>query len=163
MKHFKVILVGLAVVSTALNSCVKEKDFPVTPAIEFKQYNEFGRDSADCIIKFKDGDGDIGVMEGDTVPDLRMKYLYFDTTTNSFLPLDNDLTNLGFDTLFSDYRVPNLTPNGQYKALDGEIKVKLRSTPIYDPTHFRVKWEITLKDRAGHISNTVTTNEIILP
>jgi len=163
MKHFKIRLFSSLLVVAGLNSCVKEKDFPTTPAIEFKQYDSYGRDSANCIIKFKDGDGDIGVLDGDSIADLKMKYLYYDTITASFLPLDYDLTNATFDTLFADYRVPNLTPDGQYKALDGEIKVKLRSLPIYDPTHFKVKWEITLKDRAGNKSNIVSTNEIDLP
>ena len=163
MKQFKIISFGLIVLSIGLTSCVKEKNFPAIPSIEFKQYDNYGRDSANCIIKFKDGDGDIGVLEGDTIPDLKMKYLYYDTASHTFLPLDYDLTNLTFDTLFADYRVPNLTPDGQYKALDGEIKVKLRSLPIYDPTHYKVKWEIRLKDRAGNTSNTVSTDEINLP
>lgn len=163
MKHFKTISFSIIILATGWSSCVKEKNFPVTPALEFKEYNAFGRDSANCIIKFKDGDGDIGVLDGDSIPDLRMKYLYYDTISASFLPLDYDITNATFDTLFFEYRVPNITPDGQYKALDGEIKVKLRALPIYDPTHFKVKWEITLKDRAGHLSNKVSTNEIVLP
>ena len=63
------------------------------------------------------------------------------------------------DTLFYSYRVPNITPDGQYKALEGTIKARLRSAPLYYPTHQTIKFEIRLRDRAGNLSNIVTTNE----
>ncbi len=91
-----------------------------------------------------------------------MKYLFKDTD-GLFHPYDYDNTNTTFDTLFYEYRTPYLTPDGQYKALDGEIKARLRSAPLYAPSHTVVKFEITLRDRAGHLSNMVTTNEISVP
>ena len=89
-----------------------------------------------------------------------MKYLYKDTIDNIFKPYDANLATPQMDTLFYSYRVPNLTPDGQYKALDGEIRAKLRAAPIYYPLHKTVKFEITLRDRTGNISNKVETNEI---
>lgn len=164
MKHFTSIGLFSLILTIVLSSCVKEKNFPIEPAITFKSFNTFGGDdSADCIIKFKDGDGDIGVQEGDTSADLKMKYLYFDTTDLEYKPMDSSLADTTFDTLFYMYRVPYITPDGQYKALDGEIKVKLRAPPIYGIGHDKVKFEITLKDRAGHQSNMVTTGEINVP
>jgi hypothetical protein len=162
MKHFTVISIVL-LLGSGLGSCVKEKDFPATPQIEFKEYIAYGDDSADCIIKFKDGDGDIGVLDGDTTPDLRMKYFYFDTTSMSYQAYDYIIADTNFDTLIYPYLIPNITPDGQYKALDGEIKIKLRAAPLYGIGHQKVKFEIRMNDRAGHISNTVTTNEIIVP
>ncbi len=153
----------VAIISVLLVSCIKERDFPVEPSIEFKQYIAYGRDSADCIISFKDGDGDIG-NNVTSDPDFILKYLYKDLTTGVFKPYDLDAsTPTIMDTLFYNYRVPNITPDGQYKSLEGEIKAKLRSAPLYFPTHKIVKFEITLRDRAGHLSNRVTSNEIILP
>ena len=163
MKQYTLISFVFLILAAGLNSCVKEKNFPVEPAIEFKNYVLYGHDSADCIIKFKDGDGDIGVMDGDTVPDLRMKYFYFDTVSMAYQPYDQTVADTTFDTLIYTYLIPNITPDGQYKALDGEIKVKLRAAPIYGIGHQKVKFEINLTDRAGHMSNTVTTNEIIVP
>jgi hypothetical protein len=165
MKHLVYILFFVLVVSSILPSCIKEKQFSIIPAIEFKQYITYGLDSADCIIKFKDGDGDIGILDGDTTSpnDFRMKYLYLDTLSHTFKPYNANLGSSTFDTLFYSYRVPNITPTGQYKALDGEIKAKLRSAPLYGPGHTVVKFEITLRDRAGHLSNMVTTNEITVP
>lgn len=164
MKHFKYIslfsLVGLILVS----SCVKEKNFPPEPEIEFVSYTAYGIDSADCVISFKDGDGDIGILEGDTAAkdDFKLKYLY-KGADSQFHPFDMIDTTPEMDTLFYSYRVPDITPEGQYKALEGQIKAKLRSSPVYFPGHQVVKFEIRLTDRAGHQSNTVTTNEIVIP
>jgi hypothetical protein len=163
MKQITYISLGLLLTAGIFSSCVKEKDFPDEPIIEFKEYISYNADSADCVIKFKDGDGDIGLLTGDTIADLRMKYLYKDTSTGIFMPYDYILTDTIFDTLFYEYKCPNLTPDGQYKALDGEIKAKLRAAPLYGLGHETVKFEITLRDRAGHISNVVSTNEIDVP
>ena len=164
MKDFKYILIIAVTGISLFSACVKEKTFPPQPVIEFKQYISHGLDSADCIIAFKDGDGDIGILPDDTITpnDFKMKYLYKDVD-GIFKPFDVIDTTAAMDTLFYSYRVPNLTPDGQYKALDGEIRAKLRAAPIYFPGHHTVKFEITLRDRAGHVSNMVSTNEISVP
>jgi len=161
MKHFKiysfvVLLAGLLL----LASCVKEKSFPPQPSIEFLSYQAYSNDSADCNISFKDGDGDIGNMEGDTTVNMKFKYLYLDTLDHTFKPYDYIDTNTGFDTLFYTYIIKDITPTGQYKALQGQIRAKLRAAPLYFPTHKVVKFEIRMRDRSGNWSNTVTTNEI---
>ena len=154
----------LIVLISFFTSCVKEKDYPPEPIIEFVQYIKYGLDSADCIISFQDGDGDIGKLPGDSQSpdDFKMKYLY-KGTDNLFHPFDAIDSTSVMDTLFYSYRVPNLTPDGQYKALNGDIIAKLRVPPIYVPGHTIVKFEISLTDRAGHKSNVVTSNEITLP
>jgi hypothetical protein len=153
-----------------MTTCIKEKNFSPIPAIVFERYvsyvsnNNLGTpndDSAYCYIKFKDGDGDIGFLAGDTttLTDLTMKYWY-KSTDGTFLPRDSKPATLAMDTLFYTYRVPNITPDGQYKALDGEITIKLRTQPLYYPSDKVVKFDIILTDRAGHKSNMVETNEI---
>lgn len=161
MKHFIYISLLVLLIVTSTTSCVKEKQFPPQPVIEFEKFVSYGNDSADCFIKFKDGDGDIGILPGDAISedDLKMKYLYKHPTTGIFTPIDSSFGTAPFDTLFYSYRVPNITPDGQYKALDGQIKIKLRTSPLFGP-HTIVKFEITLKDRSGNKSNMVSTNEI---
>ncbi len=161
MKTYKVILFASVIITILITSCAKEKSFPPEPKIEFLHYVKYANDSADCIISFKDGDGDIGIEQGDTISkdDFVMKYLYKGTDGN-FHPFDIVDTTAVMDTLFYSYRIPYLTPDGQYKALDGEIKAKLRVPPIYVPGHTIVKFEIYIRDRAGHMSNRVQTNEI---
>jgi hypothetical protein len=160
MKHFIYISVFALLIAASVSSCVREKSFPPQPVIEFEKFETFGHDSANCYIKFKDGDGDIGIHAGDNLSpdDLKMKYLYKDVN-GVFQPVDSSFGTPHFDTLFYSYRVPDITPNGQYKALDGEIKIKLRTAPLFGP-HSIVKFEIRLTDRAGNKSNIVSTNEI---
>ncbi len=161
MKHFRYILFSVILIGVSISSCVKEKSFPPQPVIKFKKFTLYHNDSADCIIEFKDGDGDIGILAGDTTSedDLKMKYFY-KASDGTFKPYDEDPGTAFFDTLFYSYRVPDITPDGQYKALDGEIKIKLRAAPLFNPAHTIVKFEITLRDRAGNKSNMVTTDEI---
>lgn len=162
MKHLFYILFFLAIVGTSISSCMKEKHFPPEPVIAFDKFVTYDNDSADCFITFKDGDGDIGIYNGDAASDddLKMKYLFKDPN-GVFVPVDSSFGTPQFDTLFYSYRVPNITPDGQYKALDGGIKIKLRTQPLFGP-HSVVKFEITLRDRAGHKSNMVSTSEIIV-
>lgn len=162
MKQFIYISFFLVIIATSITSCVKEKQFPPQPVIEFVKFVSYGNDSADCFINFKDGDGDIGILPGDAISadDLKMKYLHKEPG-GVFIPVDSSFGTSQFDTLFYSYRVPNITPDGQYKALDGEIKIKLRTAPLFGP-HTLVKFEITLRDRAGHKSNMVSTNEIVV-
>jgi hypothetical protein len=162
MKLINYIFLFLFTGTVFLSSCVKEKNFPPEPTIEFLRYQKYGSDSADCVISFKDGDGDIGITEGDTASedDFKMKYLYKGADGN-YHPFDAIDSTAAMDTLFYSYRVPNITPEGQYKALEGEIKAKLRSSPLYFPGHTSIKFEIRLRDRSGNWSNIVTSNEII--
>ena len=160
----------LFIILASAMSCVKEKQFPREPVIEFSDFISYVGalntvDSADCIIKFTDGDGDVGLFEGDTISpaNLRMKYLYKNLTDGKFYPMDAIDSTTVLDTLFFDYRIPSLTPDGQYKALDGTIKTKLRTSPVFFPGHKVVKFEIVLTDRAGNKSNMIYTNEINIP
>lgn len=161
MKHFKYTLFFIIPASFWLVSCVKESNFPTRPVIKFESFELFGNDSAKCIISFTDGDGDIGFSDNDTTAnsDLKMKYLYKESD-GKFYPFDANSGTTEFDTLFYNNRVPDITPDGQYKALEGKIEVKLTSAPLFNPLHEIVKFEITLTDRAGHVSNTVFTNPI---
>jgi hypothetical protein len=161
MKLFKHIVPVLFSCLLILSACVKEKNFPPEPKIEFLRYDAFGTDSANCVISFKDGDGDIGIVDGDTVSadDFQMKYLY-KGTDGQFHPFDAIDSTAAMDTLFYSYRVPDITPEGQYKALEGEIKAKLRSHPLYFPGHTDIRFEIRLRDRAGNWSNIVTSSDI---
>jgi len=168
MKHFVYIIIFLAVIS----SCKKEPTFAPVPVIAFEKFVAYNADSADCYITFKDGNGQIGNLIGDTTFNLVLEYLH--KVNGTFVPY---ITNIGgqpiqssvnrfgkpTDTLFYPYQIPNLTPTGQYQAIQGEIKVKLRTAPVFSPTDSVVKFSITLWDRNGNQSNTVTTDEIIVP
>jgi len=146
-------------------ACVKEKNYPTQPVIKFENFTQFGSDSAHVIISFTDGDGDVGLAQGDTTGDFKstskyyynfyLRYLY-KQTDGSFKAYENAPN----DTLDYKYRIPTLIPAEQQKrALSGEIKVKL-----YDPyaIHDTIQFDIYVIDRALHKSNVVNSGTLIL-
>jgi hypothetical protein len=152
-------LICMAFVLFTVSACKKENQLSVIPKITFKEYIAYGIDSADCYISFEDGDGDIGSSQEPKKTNLRMLYLY-KNEAGAFVPYDAVPGTLEFDTLYYDYTVPYATSEGQFKAIEGDILIKLRSAPLYNPIHKIVRFDITLWDRAGNKSNTVSTNEI---
>ena len=163
MKLNRLAISALILLFAFFSACVKESSFPDVPVIAFERFELINSDTANCYISFTDGDGDVGILDNDTVsePDLVMKYLYKDTD-GEFKAYDANPGTSEFDTLFYNNRIPNLTSIGQFKALEGEIQIKLRSSPIFSPFHEVVMFEIRMRDRAGNWSNTVFTDEIIV-
>jgi hypothetical protein len=153
------LVLGLALVWSA---CLKKEEFPPEPAITFKSLEQFG-DSASLTITFTDGDGDIGLDEGDT--------------GGSFGPGGANYHNLllGFDALTNgvwaevplqlplNYRIPRITPSGQNKALSGEIAVALKPWPIIPGSEGdTVRFDIRLVDRALNSSNEASTGSVVV-
>ncbi|HXC03123.1 MAG TPA: hypothetical protein VNZ86_00150 [Bacteroidia bacterium] len=146
-------------------SCKQVENFPVIPQITFESLKTYGYDSAICKITFVDGDGDIGLDPFMTQPpfdttsryynDLFLK-LYWDSLGIWKVGLKPNLHTGIYDTIQSRFRIPNLTPNGQAKALKGEIKVKLFAP--YSIPGQRFKYSIRLYDRALHASNIVESD-----
>ena len=151
-----------------LSSCIREKSYPIIPAIKFKSFTHFGLDSANVIISFTDGDGDIGLSQGDTTGDFNSKSKYYYNFYARYLYKAVDGTFKTFQTALGDtldykYRIPKLlTGQEQRKALSGEIKVKLYSPLTQDTSIHFIQYDIFIIDRALHKSNTVNTGTLIL-
>ncbi len=176
MKNQFSILLILFILVAFISSCVKEKNFPSAPVITFKDITNKKVSTTDglttlsgidCTIKFTDGDGDVGVSSTDPIPDLKVVY-QFKGIDGKFHPYDNSTTS-GFDTLNFPYRIPDITPQGQYKALEGEIKIQLRGEPLFpfyplvplQNATFRLA--IIMRDRANHYSDWVYSDEVTNP
>lgn len=148
----------LAITSIALYSCVKKTTYNTVPEIEYKEFYPYVGDSALIQIKFTDGDGDIGVSQGDSTRTIWVNYYYRDTVTNKYRGFYDNFNN---DTLKTGYIVK--APNDSYKGkpISGELLVKLQqfrhSKKIKD-----LKYVIYLYDNAGNKSNVVTTPAIIV-
>ncbi|MBK6755997.1 MAG: hypothetical protein IPG69_20975 [Flavobacteriales bacterium] len=155
------LLLGVAMV---LGACLKTDEFPEEPIIRFKEFTTTG-DSAALTIFFTDGDGDIGLGQGDTLPPYdTMPYVF-----NLFVEYE-ELQNgvwvpfTGFTFPFLHQRVPVITPTGQNKTLEGEITYRFTDWPTIPNTPWdTVRYTVKLVDRALHESNIVRTVEIILP
>jgi hypothetical protein len=143
---FFILTIGL--VYSSFNSCIKPPDYGEVPVIEYKSIsadtvNE-NTDSLIIVFSFTDGDGDVGPTDDQ------------DSTINLFL-IDSR------DNSIKEYQLPNITPGGNVKAISGEVTVKVESFACQPGNEFdQMTYTIQIKDRAGHLSNTINTDPITI-
>ncbi len=131
-----------------LSSCSEDEEplLDVIPKITLKSVEpdtvvQFV-DSIRMVIEYEDGDGDIGYWNADSLPlavhDLR-------------------LVNPDY------FYVRPLTPDSNSLAITGTIGITIRNTFLLgNGSSETTRFEIKLKDRAGHWSNTLTTPEVTI-
>lgn len=140
-------------------ACIKRKTYSNTPEIEYKAFYPYPGDSADFVIKFNDGDGDIGTDDGDTTKTFYVNYYYKDTVTGKYVGYFSPFLN---DTLRTGYIIKK--PSNEYlgKPISGEISVRLQQYR-HSKKIKHVKYVTYLFDKKGKKSNVVTTPEITVP
>ena len=157
MKYFILILFAFPF----FIGCVDPPDFPVEPQIDFigmskdsMQQSVFQEDSIIISISYTDGDGDLG---------------HNDTTRDAFF-ID---TRSGF--LENAFILPFVPEEGAGNGISGEIAFKLYTTccvypnnvipPCVPSSQYPIDtliFEVYIRDRAGHESNRIFTDPIIL-
>ena len=166
--------------SLFLVACKENEIYPIVPSIVFKDaYVLFDQNNMDSLIvlvfSYKDGDGDIGLDGGDTLPPYNPDTLgYNHSILNRFYNnvwidyyekrnsiYTKPLIPSTSDTVYKDVRVGNLTPQGSHKAIRGDIQVQFfpSSYPLRADT---IKLKARLIDRALHISNEVESPDLYL-
>jgi hypothetical protein len=157
----RVLLIISASLIFILASCMKEKEFPIEPNIEFNNFTKVvippDTIPAQLIlsIRFTDGDGDIGLYEHET----EAPYDY-----NLFIEIYRIENNLPSLIIFPDTtttfnsRIPLIEENEGEKPIEGMIEYNfdyslLRSFLLADTIAF----DVSIKDRALHQSNTIRT------
>jgi hypothetical protein len=168
---FSYNLILLFMLSLPLAGCSdQEIGFSDVPAIELVRVEQFkdvkGKDSILAItFSYKDGDGDIGLTDGDTFPPFHAGSLYqynllveiWEYSEGRRIPI----LDPGNDTMNFSRRIPDLQPTGKIKEISGDITVRYDSRPLilYPDT---IQCELTLADRSLNLSNTIRTGLIIL-
>lgn len=155
MKSFSKKLFLVIIAGCFFSSCLKKTEYPVEPIIKYVDFIPSG-DSARFIFSFTDGDGDIGLLQSDTVApyDYNMFLKYFEKENGVFVEIP---TAVPFN-----YRIPVITPEGQNKTLEGEIAIRINF--YYNPfsAFDTIKYSAYIMDRALNKSNTIETREIIV-
>ena len=149
----------------SLWGCGHREVFPVEPHIEFvrldKIDNGTGVDNqADLVIYFEDGDGDIGLDETDTdsIFAIGSEY-YYDFFIHYYEKQDGVWTEVELPTPLHA-RLPHLSENVP-EAIKGEITITTFINNYLSP-YDTIMLSCYLVDRALHVSNTITTPEIIV-
>jgi hypothetical protein len=141
----------------AFATCISPPDYPIEPQITFSNMTKnimrqgYGsEDSVYITLSFTDGDGDLGSKDSLNV---------FITDKRSNKPIEQT------------YRIPFVPEAGAKNGISGEIRFLMYTTCCLSLEPCRLPppratdtlvYEIYIKDRAGHKSNTVLTNPIQL-
>ena len=65
------------------------------------------------------------------------------------------------DSINFNERIENITPNGKYKWIEGDLEIKIPAEPLGAKPD-TIKLHIQLFDRAKNSSNLIETEEIVL-
>lgn len=174
----KLSLILLVMVLLFIHSCRKLEEYPLEPQIGFHDFvllidQQTGAiNTGILMISYQDGDGDIGLADGDTLfpfhreGDFHYNLIvkYYEQQFGNFVEVPlvsfNDQTQ-AFDTNTFNTRIPPLLPEGQQKGIKGIIEYELFvNNPLSD--FDTIQYKVKLIDRALNISNEVTTPPIVL-
>lgn len=175
----KLSILGLIALMSA--KCIDEPKYSLEPKIKNivlnNNYLVKGVDSLILKFSFTDGDGNIGVKEGD--PGL-IEYITSefgciigekgDSIDTLLYPVVDTVIGNVFLTDSRDgctlyYRTPYIDPQSKYKAISGEITIDISSGLIQcfpGKAFDTLTYTIQLRDREGNYSNTETTGQIII-
>jgi hypothetical protein len=157
------IVILILLVSFA--SCKEPKKYPSEPEITFKELvkntNDQGLDeSADLTISFVDGDGDIGLAEGDTIPPYEPgSVYYYDFYIQYFKKVNGNFEQVPI--LIPGQRIPYINHEGKDRSLSGDLVMHLDFIG-FGFNNDTLRFDAFIYDRALHKSNTISTSEIIL-
>ena len=148
-----------------ISGCMKKQSYPETPVISFLNLELF-YDSAHVVktgiltISYQDGNGDIGLADGDTFPPYQKNGPYYYNFVLTHFEKQNGVYHQVFDSIPFSARIPVLTPDDPNKPIKGFIADNILLYP--PPLHDTIKFEVFIYDRALNKSNVITTPEIIL-
>jgi len=157
----------LIVLAAIIYACTEPEVYPIEPKIEFSKFSI--KDSVDdlgneirlarLVMTVKDGDGDIGLDDADTMgfrhPDSLHHY-------NLFIKLFKK-ENQQFEevelAIPHNYRTPFYETQGQNKSLKADIQIKFE----YSTRQFQydtIKYSFFIYDRELHRSNDAESPEL---
>jgi len=166
MKVFVKIPILIITVLLSSLSCKKIESLPEIPSISFNSFilkdttDVLGNEGkiGELIFDFEDGDGDIGLIQPDS---LSVDSTNFNLFFTLFGKIDGEFIEVSENDLETplNYRIPYIEKEGQNKALIGEIQVDF----IYLLFEYdTIKYSFFIVDRALHKSNVETTPEIAM-
>lgn len=152
----------ILVLTLFIGGCRKFKTFDPIPVIEYKSHHfrrsePLGLHMLHLEMTFRDGDGDIGLDEGDTLPPFNISSPYYHNLWIELFTIKNGLI---IDTFNFNARIPNITPPGQVKSLEGEIQYEIPIDGLAEGDTIRVG--IRLVDRALNVSARSFSPDIVV-
>lgn len=157
---------------TLLGGCYSKPDFSKVPNISFVAIQKFTiinaittakSDSLIITLKFQDGDGDLGLDQGDTLGLFRNGQLYYFNYKVSVLVKNGSVFNplpLPNPSFTYDARFPRLEDRGRKNPLEGTLTRNINFSQSSFAANTILKFKIKIYDRASNLSNEIETSEI---
>lgn len=172
----KLTFIGLLFMTLAICSCQEQVEYPIEPRIEYQGFtyliNPDSTFSGEGVVSFSytDGDGDLGLDEGDTLPPFgfhdahyyNMVVDYMKSVNGEFVKtplLSWNPQTQSYDTVTFSARFRRLRDSEEPKAISGTMDYKLTVQNPLSPND-TIKFEIHILDRALHESNVIQTDAI---
>lgn len=155
--------VMLGIVATALSgllACQGPPEFPNTPTITFKNIDYVRgreRDSIIVAVDFTDGDGDLGVGPTEQPNEFNIFVDFFIKKNGSY-----ERVNFPSNTTYNG-RFPRIKETDDPAPLQGTIKYTMSSFNFPFYRNDTIKLHVTIRDRAGNMSNMVESSELRVP
>ncbi len=142
--------------------CRKSAVFDEQPYAEYRSHKftqdaNLGLELLALTIYFTDGDGDVGLNDADTLAPFDRNTRFFN---NFWVELYSIKNGESKDTFIFDGRIPNLTPAGQNKTLEGEIEYRLTSGGFNPGDSIMIGFQLV--DRSLKVSEKAFTPYIII-
>jgi hypothetical protein len=154
-KLVKILIITSLVV--AFHSCMKPKEYPPEPQIEFVTMERYKMDSAFFIFSFIDGDGDLGLDTGEVFPPYHIDGPYYQNCFIDYYELQNgEWVKIVPDQPFY-YRFPIIPVQGRFNAIEGEISIEMGIHYDFLSPFDTIKYSCFIYDRAHNKSNTIET------
>jgi len=165
MKIWKHIAIGI-LLAAIFTACLKSEEFPPEPYLE---YLSFTNDPENAVMRFNftDGDGNVGLDNRDTMPPFHptadpVNLYHWNFWLNYYERVNGEWVQYDLDPNAVYSRIPRLDPDGQNKALEGEVVVDMTGWFPLNPAADTVRYGAILVDRDLNKSNEAFSEMIII-
>lgn len=150
-----------------LGGCLKRGSFPDEPYMEFKSFTG-DPDNAIMTFRFTDGDGNVGLGSSDTLPPFQpsndpLNLYHWNLWIKYYLKVNGEWQEVPLDPNSTYSRIPRLDPEGQNKALEGEVIIDMTGWYPLVCTDESARYGVILIDRDLNHSNEAFSDEILFP
>ena len=145
--------------------CHRPEPFSEVPYIEFVRLEKVDEgtgvdNQANLVVRFQDGDGDIGLNDADTTGVFSKDSIYYYNFFIDYYEKQNGDYVLVELPLSNNARIPRLS-NSVPESIEGNISIELYINNFLSP-YDTIRFSCYIVDRALHHSNTITTPDIVV-
>ncbi len=160
---FTLFVCGLLL--TFIASCVSEPEYPDEPAITYRSISKSTVQEGDSLLltfSFTDGDGNLGKKLANNADCSNNNCEFTSDSTCYKDPFYSCYIIDMRDSCFSAIALPDLDPNGNVKAISGEIDIVI--PPLFckcmSCPNDQVEYQIIIRDASGNYSNVILSETI---